>query len=148
MTNSTSHNKINVTGVGTARADLINQSQQATGIVPSLPPSTSGAPLLPSAAPIIVSPAQEKQQENSSANQVPSPEEETNRTNLTTEAKEEICDNGIDDYGDSLVDINDLGNCITQAQEKPNEKSASDDDVPTPNPTHNPPVGPFFIPHQ
>jgi hypothetical protein len=147
-TNSTSHNKINVTGVGTARADLINQSQQATGIVPSLPPSTSGAPLLSSAAPIIVSPAQEKQQENSSANQVPSPEEETNRTNLTTEAKGEICDNGIDDDGDNLADINDLGDCITQAQEKPNEKSASDDDVPTPNPTHNPPVGPFFIPHQ
>jgi hypothetical protein len=146
-TNSTSHNKINVTGVGTASADLINQSQQATGIVPSLPPSTSGAPLLPSATPIIVSPAQEKQQKSSSANQVPSPEAETNRTNLTTESKEEICENGIDDDGDSLVDINDSGDCITQAQERPDEESVSND-VPTPNPNPSPSVGPFFIPRQ
>ncbi|MGI8831350.1 MAG: hypothetical protein ACR2IS_01790, partial [Nitrososphaeraceae archaeon] len=110
-TNSTSHNKINVTGVGSARTELINQSQQATGIVPSPPPSTSGAPLLSSAAPTIVSPAQEKQQEYSSPTQVPTPEEETNRITPTTEAKEEICDNGIDDDDDSLVDVDDSGDC-------------------------------------
>ena len=45
----------------------------------------------------------------------------------------------------SLADTNDSGDCMTQAQEKPDEESASND-VPTPNPTHNPPVGPFFIP--
>ena len=82
---------------------------------------------------------------------------ETNRSNLTTEtfflpkAKEEICDNGIDDDGNSLVDVDNSGDCIIQAQERPNEKSASNE-VPTPNltanPVHNPPVGPFFIPHQ
>jgi hypothetical protein len=55
-TNSSSYNKISVTGEGSIRTDSINQSQQATGIVPSPPPSTSGAPLLPSAAPTIVSP--------------------------------------------------------------------------------------------
>lgn len=63
-TNSTSYNKISVTGEGSVRTDSINQSQQANGIIPSPPPSTSGAPLLPSAAPTIVSPAQEKQQES------------------------------------------------------------------------------------
>jgi hypothetical protein len=57
---------------------------------------------------------------------VPTPEEETNRTTPTTEAKEEICDNGIDD-DDSLVDVDDSGHCITQAQEKPNDESASND---------------------
>jgi hypothetical protein len=107
----------------------------------------SGAPLSPSVAPTIVSPAQEKQQEYSSPTQVPTPEEETNRTTPTTEAKEEICDNGIDDDDDSLVDVDDSGHCITQAQEKPNDESASND-VPTPNSTHNLPVGPFFIPSQ
>jgi hypothetical protein len=140
-TNSTSHNKINVTGVGSARTGLINQSQQATGIVPSPPPSTSGAPFSPLAAPAppILSPAQETQ--------VPTPEEETNRTIPTTEAKEEICDNGTDDDDDSLVDVDDSGGCIIQAQERPNDESASND-VPTPNPNPNPPVGPFFIPRQ
>ena len=131
--NSTSYNKINVTGEGSARTDLINQSQQATGIVPSLPPSTSGA------APPIVSLTQETQ--------VPTPEEETNRTIPTTEAKEEICDNGIDDDDDSLVDIDDSGDCIVQAQEKPNDESASND-VPTTNTNPNSSVGPFFIPRQ
>ena len=146
-TNSTSHNKINVTGVGTARTNLINQSEQASGIVPSPPPpSTSGARLSPP-GPIIVSRRSRKTTENSSPTQVPTPEAETNRTTPTTEAREEICDNGIVDDGDNLVDTNDSGDCMTQAQEKPNEESASND-VPTPNPTHNPPVGPFFIPRQ
>ena len=143
-TNSTSYNKITVTGEGTARADLINQSQQVTGIIPSPPSSTSGASLLPSATPTLVSPAQEKQQEYSFPTQVPTLEEETNRT-TTTEAKGEICHNGIDDDGDSLVDVDDSGDCIIQAQEKPNEESASND-VSTPNPNPNPPLGPFFIP--
>ena len=156
-TNSTSYNKINVTGVGTARVDLINQSQQATGIVPSPSPSTSGAPLSPSAAPTIVSPAQaqEKQQEYSSPTQVPPPEAETNKTTTTTETffwpedKEEICDNGIDDDRDSLVDVDDSGDCITQAQKRLNEESAPNDvPTPNPNPNPNPPVGPFFIPRQ
>ena len=73
------------------------------------------------------------------------PEAETNRTTPTTEAKEEICDNGIDDDDDSLVDVDDSGDCIIQAQEKPNDESASNDG-PTPNSTHNLPVGPFFNP--
>ena len=144
-TNSTSYNKINITGEGSARTDLINQSQQVTGIVPSPTPSTTGAPLSPSGAPTIASPAQEKQQEYSSPTQVPTLEEETNRT-TTTEANEEICDNGIDDDGDSLVYVDDSGDCIIQAQEKPNEESASND-ASTPNPNPNPPLGPFFIPH-
>jgi hypothetical protein len=78
---------------------------------------------------------------------VPTPEAETNRTTPTTEAREEICDTGIVDDGDSLADTNDSEDCLTQAQEKPNEESASND-VPTHNLTHNPPVGPFFIPRQ
>ncbi len=82
---------------------------------------------------------------------MPTPEAGTNRNTPTTEAKEEICDNGIDDDGDSLVDVDDSGGCIIQAQEKPNDESASND-VPTPNPNPNPnpnpPVGPFFIPRQ
>jgi hypothetical protein len=64
------------------------------------------------------------------------------------EAKEEICDNGIDDDGDSFVDVDDLGDCIIQAQEKPNEEESASNDVPTPNPNPNPPLGPFFIPRQ
>ncbi|CAN5229827.1 hypothetical protein BH18THE2_BH18THE2_19850 [soil metagenome] len=49
----------------------------------------------------------------------------------------------------SLVDVDDSGDCITQAQENPNEESASNDvPTPNPNPNPNPPVGPFFIPNQ
>ena len=50
---------------------------------------------------------------------------------------------------DSLVDVDDSGDCITQAQKRPNEESAPNDvPTPNPNPNPNPPVGPFFIPRQ
>jgi hypothetical protein len=52
------------------------------------------------------------------------------RPSFGREAKEEICDNGIDDDGDSLVDVDDLGDCIIQAQEKFNEEESASNDVP------------------
>jgi hypothetical protein len=67
-TNSTAYNKLNVTGMGLATADLINQTQQSTGIVPTSTNTASEALLPPSAEQLVVSPAQEKPIEKSNKN--------------------------------------------------------------------------------
>ena len=68
VTNSTAYNKINVTGMGVATADLINQTQQSTGIVSTSVNTASEASLPPSAEHLVVSPAQEKPLEKSNKN--------------------------------------------------------------------------------
>jgi hypothetical protein len=67
-TNSTAYNKINVTGMGVATADLINQTQQSIGIVSTSANTASEASLPPSAEHLVVSPAQEKSIEKSNKN--------------------------------------------------------------------------------
>jgi hypothetical protein len=67
-TNSTAYNKINVTGMGVATADLINQTQQSIGIVSTSAITASEASLPPSAEHLVVSPAQEKSIEKSNKN--------------------------------------------------------------------------------
>jgi hypothetical protein len=82
-TNSTAYNKLNVTGMGLATADLINQTQQSTGIVPTSTNTASEALLPPSAEQLVVSPAQEKPIEKSNKNSASSTSNHAARPELS-----------------------------------------------------------------
>jgi hypothetical protein len=59
-TNATAYNKINVTGMGAATADLIDQTQPSNRVIPTSENAVSEASLPQSTEQLGVSPAQEK----------------------------------------------------------------------------------------
>jgi hypothetical protein len=82
-TNSTAYNKINVTGMEVATADLINQTQQSTGIASTSANTASETSLPSSAEHLVVSPAQEKPIEKSNKNSTSSTSNHAARPELS-----------------------------------------------------------------